>query len=167
MDPRVLRILISSVAFSHKAHLNTLNKKELMKGVRFNNISLEDIRNSSGDLKIIRRFFGNDMVEKRCYATSFLAKKFYNRDISLGFEDDTNTGNYYDLKTIYVLTSLITVRIKRLFINIGNHKNNFGSLKFHSIDRAYHFTDKQTRRERLSFIINPSNYVSTIEFMAL
>jgi hypothetical protein len=144
-----------------------LNDTELFDGIRFNNVSLGTIMESSGNLNQIKTLFGNDIVEKANTTAPFLAKGIYNNNISFGFEDETDTGNNYDLTYIKVKNSSVTVNIKGLSIKIGDDKSKFGNLLFNSSDSSYNFTDQDTGSVGLHFKINQAtNKISEIKFIA-
>jgi len=152
---------------SCKAQLNNLNDTELFEGIKFNNISLGSIMESSGDLAIIKSYFGNNIIEGANDSAPFLAKFLYNNDISFGFEDETDTGNNYDLTYIRVRNSSVIVNIKGLSIKIGDDKSKFGNLLLNANTNKFIFTDQDTGSVGLSFQIDSiTNKVTAIKFIA-
>lgn len=151
------------MAISCNAQLNNLNDTELFEGIKFNNISLGSIMQSSGDLAIIKSYFGNDMQEILNSSGPYIGKELYNGYFVFGFEDETDTGNNYDLTDITVRNSSVIVNVKGLSIKIGDDKSEFGNLLFNTNDKSYNFTDQDTGSVGLSFKIdNQTNKVSEI-----
>ncbi len=159
--------MVLLVTISCKAQLNNLNDNELFEGIQFNNVSLGTIMESSGDLNKMKTLFRNNIVEEANDSAPFLAKELSNDNIVLSFEDETDTGNNYDLTSIYVLNSSVTVNIKGLSIKIGDDKSKFGNLIFNTYkeDNSYNFTDQDTGSVGLHFKINSSNKVSEINLI--
>ena len=153
------------LSFSCKAQLNNLTDTELFEGIRFNNVSLGAIMVASGDLTKMRALFGDSIQEIPNDSAPFLAKSLYNDNFSFGFEDETDTGNNYDLAYIYIKNSSVTVTVKGLSIKIGDDKSKFGNLLFNSKYKRYNFTDQDTGSVGLSFQIDSSNKVSDIELI--
>lgn len=155
------------MSISCKAQLNNLNDIELFEGIKFNNISLGSIMESSGVLSNMKSYFGNNIIEEANDTAPFLAKFLYNNDISFGFEDETDTGNNYDLTYITVKNSSVLVHIKGLSIKIGDDKSKFGNLLLNANTNKFVFTDQDTGSVGLSFKIDSiSNKVTAIKFIA-
>ena len=122
---------------------------------------------SSGNLNRLKSLFGNDIEERPNNTAPFLAKFLYNNDISFGFEDETDTGNNYDLTYISVKNSNVNVNVKGLTIKIGDDKSKFGNLLLNTEDNSINFTDRDTGSVSLSFQIDPNtNKVTEIKFIA-
>ncbi len=167
MKKLILTLIVLLTTMSCKAQLNNLNDTELFEGIKFNNITLGAIMESSGNLNTMKTYFGNDIQEQPNNSAPFLAKNLSNNNFSFGFEDETDTGNNYDLTSIYVLNSSVVVNVKGLSIRIGDHKSKFGSFLFNTTDSSYNFTDADTGSVGLSFKIDPvTNKVSEISFIA-
>jgi hypothetical protein len=62
------------ITISCKAQLNNLNDTELFEGIKFNNISLGAIMESSGDLSKMKSYFGNNIQEVPNNSGSYIAK---------------------------------------------------------------------------------------------
>ena len=120
---------------------------------------------SSGDLTKMREYFGNSIQERPNDTAPFLAKFLWNNNISFGFEDETDSGNNYDLTYIKVKNSSVIVNVKGLSIKIGDDKSKFGNYLFNSTDSSYNFTDADTGSVGLHFKINNFNKVSKIELI--
>ncbi|MFS4456723.1 hypothetical protein [Maribacter sp. 2304DJ31-5] len=161
----ILTITILFATISCKSQLNNLNDTELFDGIRFNNVTLSQIMKSKGKLNQMKILFGNDIQEKSNDTAPFLAKFLWNDNISFGYEDETDSGNNYDLTYIRIRSSNVIVNVKGLSIKIGDDKNKFGNLLFNSSDSSYNFTDKDTGSVGLSFKIDRSNKVSAIELI--
>ena len=129
---KILTLIILFATISCKAQLNNLNDTELFDGIRFSNVSLGDIMRTKGYVTKMRNLFGNDMQERPNNSAPFLAKFLWNNDISFGFEDETDSGNNYDLTYIDVKNSSIIVQVKGLSINIGDDKSKFGNYLFNT-----------------------------------
>ena len=161
----ILTIVFLFAAISCKAQLNYLNNDtELFDGIKFNNVSLGDIMITSGDLTKMKALFGSDIQEKPNNTAPFLAKFLINNDISFGFEDETDTGNDYDLTYIRVKNSSVIVNVKGLSVKIGDHKSKFNNFIFNTYkeDNSFNFTDKETTSIGLSFKIDNNDKVSEI-----
>lgn len=159
-------ILALTITISCKAQLNNLNETELMYGIKFNNITLKNITESNGNLSQIKSFFGNDIQQEINNTSPSLAKDFYNNNISLGFEDQSDTGNNYDLSSIYVLNSSITINVQSLSIKLGDHKSKFSGLLFNPNCNSYVFTNENKGTIALSFKIdNQTDKVSEIKLI--
>ena len=161
-------ILTTVVLFSitcSRAQLNNLNDSELFDGIKFNNVSLGDIMVASGDLTKMRSYFGNSIQERPNNTAPFLAKFLWNNHLSFGFEDETDTGNDYDLTYIKVKSNIVTVNVKGLSIKIGDDKSKFKGFLFNAKDSSYNFTDRDTGSVGLSFKIGKHNTVSEIKLI--
>ena len=161
----ILTIVILFAGISCKAQFNYLNSTEVFDGIKFNNISLGNIMTASGDLTKMKAFFGNDIQERPNNTAPFLAKFIINNGISFGFEDETDTGNNYDLTYIRVKNSSVIVNVKGLSVKIGDHKSKFMGLKLNS-NNNYNFTDKETGSTSLFFKIDKNDKVSEIEYIS-
>ena len=164
---QILIILIINLLLpiSCKAQLNNINNDEFGESIKFNNVTLGEIMVASGDLNKMKTFFGNDIQEVVNDTAPSLAKDFYNDNISLGFEDERDLGNNYDLARIYIRNSSITVKVKELVIKIGDDKRKFNNYLFNSNSSSYNFTDAGTGSVGLSFKINNLNKVSGIKLI--
>jgi hypothetical protein len=161
----ILTIVFLFAAISCKAQLNYLNNDtELFDGIKFNNVSLGDIMIASGDLTKMKTFFGSDIQETPNNTGIYIGKELSNNNIVFSFEDETDTGNNYDLTSIIVLNSLVIVNVKGLSVKIGDHKSKFNNFIFNTYkeDNSFNFTDKETTSVGLSFKIDNNDKVSEI-----
>ena len=156
-------ILFSSLCC--KAQLNYINNDEFGKTIKFNNVSLGDIMVASGDLTKMRNYFGNSIQERPNNTAPFLAKFLWNNHLSFGFEDETDTGNNYDLTYIKVKSNYVTVNVKGLSIKLWDDKSKFKDFLFNAEDSSYNFTDADTGSVGLSFKISKQNTVSEIKLI--
>lgn len=161
----ILTIVILFAGISCEAQFNYLNTTEVFDGVKFNNISLGNIMTSSGDLTKMKTFFGSDTQERPNNTAPFLAKFIINKNISFGFEDETDTGNNYNLTYIRVKNSSVIVNVKGLSVKIGDHKRKFKGFKLNS-NNKYNFTDKETGSTSLFFKIDKHDKVSEIKYIS-
>ncbi|MFS4456716.1 hypothetical protein [Maribacter sp. 2304DJ31-5] len=161
----ILTIIILFATISCKSQLNNLNDTELFDGIRFNNVTLSQIMKSKGKLNQMKILFGNNIVEEANDTGPYIGKELSNNNIVFSFEDETDSGNNYDLTYIDILNSNVIVNVKGLSIKIGDDKNKFGNLLFNPSDSSYNFTDKDTGSVGLSFKIDRSNKVSAIELI--
>ena len=162
----ILTIVFLFAAISCKAQFNYLNNgTEVFDGIKFNNVSLGDIMIASDDLTKMKALFGSDIQEKPNNTAPFLAKFLINNDISFGFEDETDTGNNYDLTYIRVKNSSVIVNVKGLSVKIGDHKSKFNNFNLNS-NNNYNFTDKDTGSISLFFKIDNNDKVSEIEYIS-
>ncbi len=161
-------ILTTVILFSitcSKAQLNNINNDEFGESIKFNNVSLGDIMVASGDLTKMRSYFGNDMQERPNNTAPFLAKFLWNNHLSFGFEDETDTGNDYDLTYIKVKSNYVVVNVKGLSIKLYDDKSKFKDFLFNEKYSSYNFTDADTGSVGLSFKINKYNKVSEIKLI--
>jgi hypothetical protein len=161
----ILITIVLLFSVSCKAQLNNLNETELFDGIKFNNISLRNIMNSKGNLTQMKVYFVNDIQERPNDTAPYLAKFLWNNNISFGFEDETDSGNNYDLTYIRVRNSSVIVNVKGLSIKIGDSRSKFGNYLFNENDSSYNFTDADTGSVGLSFKIDINNKVSAIELI--
>ena len=164
---QILIILIINLLLpiSCKAQLNNINNDEFGESIKFNNVTLGEIMVASGDLNKMKTFFGNDIQETPNNTGFYIGKNIFDTNLYFHFEDETDTGNNYDLTYIEVKNSSVTVNIKRLSIKIGDDKRKFNNYLFNSDDSSYNFTDADTGSVGLSFKINNLNKVSGIELI--
>jgi hypothetical protein len=161
----ILTIVILFAGISCEAQFNYLNTTEVFDGIKFNNISLGNIMTSSGDLTKMKTFFGSDIQETPNNTGIYIGKELSNDNIVFSFEDETDTGNNYNLTTIIVLDSSVIVNVKGLSVKIGDHKRKFRGFKLNS-NNKYNFTDKDTGSTSLFFKIDKNNKVSEIEYIS-
>jgi len=161
----ILTIVILFAGISCEAQFNYLNETEVFDGIKFNNISLGNIMTSSGDLTKMKTFFGSDIQETPNNTGIYIGKELSNDNIVFSFEDETDTGNNYNLTTIIVLDSSVIVNVKGLSVKIGDHKRKFRGFKLNS-NNKYNFTDKETGSTSLFFKIDKNNKVSEIEYIS-
>jgi len=157
----IIGLLLATISCA--AQLNNIKNDEFGESIRFNTISLGDIMVASGDLTKMKSYFGNDIQQEANDTAPFLAKDLYNNNFSFGFEDETDTGNNYDLAYILILNSSVIVNVEGLSIKIGDDKSKFGDYLFNATDSSYNFTDADTGSVGLHFKINNLNKVSKIE----
>lgn len=156
-------VLFTTICCS--AQLNYINNDEFGKSVKFNDVSLRDIMIASGDLAKMRGYFGDSIKERPNTTAPFLAKNLSNNDISFGFEDETDSGTNYDLATIYILNSKVTVNVKGLSVKLGDDKSKFKDFLFNAKSNSYSFTDADTGSVGLSFKISKYGRVSEIRLI--
>ena len=60
---------------------------------------------ASGDLTKMKALFGSDILETLSNTGFYIGKELSNDNIVFSFEDETDTGNNYDLTSITVLDS--------------------------------------------------------------
>jgi hypothetical protein len=161
----ILTIVILFAGISCEAQFNYLNTTEVFDGVKFNNISLGNIMTSSGDLTKMKTFFGSDIQETPNNTGIYIGKELSNDNIVFSFEDETDTGNNYNLTTIIVLDSSVIVNVKGLSVKIGDHKRKFRGFKLNS-NNKYNFTDKETGSTSLFFKIDKHDKVSEIKYIS-
>ena len=161
----ILTIVILFAGISCKAQFNYLNSTEVFDGIKFNNVPLGNIMIASGDLTKMKAFFGNDIQERPNNTAPFLAKFIINNGISFGFEDETDSGNNYDLTYITVKNSSVIVNVKGLSVKIGDRKSKFIGFKLNS-NNNYNFTDKETGSTSLFFKIDKNDKVSEIKYIS-
>ena len=161
----ILTIVILFAGISCEAQFNYLNSTEVFDGIKFNNISLGNIMTSSGDLTKMKTFFGSDIQETPNNTGIYIGKELSNDNIVFSFEDETDTGNNYNLTTIIVLDSSVIVNVKGLSVKIGDHKRKFRGFKLNS-NNKYNFTDKETGSTSLFFKIDKNNKVSEIKYIS-
>jgi hypothetical protein len=161
----ILTIVILFAGISCEAQFNYLNTTEVFDGVKFNNISLGNIMTSSGDFTKMKTFFGSDIQETPNNTGIYIGKELSNDNIVFSFEDETDTGNNYNLTTIIVLDSSVIVNVKGLSVKIGDHKSKFKGFKLNS-NNNYNFTDKETGSTSLFFKIDRNDKVSEIEYIS-
>jgi len=147
------------------AQLNYINNDEFGKSVKFKNVSLGDIMVASGDLTKMRNLFGSSIQERPNTTAPFLAKFLWNNHLSFGFEDETNTGNNYNLSYIDVYSNYVVVNVKGLSIKLWDDKSKFKDFLFNAKDSSYNFTDRDTGSVGLSFKISKYGKVSAIELI--
>ena len=120
---------------------------------------------ASGDLTKMKTFFGSDIQETPNNTGIYIGKELSNDNIVFSFEDETDTGNNYDLTSIIVLDSSVTVNVKGLSVKIGDRKSKFMGFKLNS-NNNYNFTDKETGSTSLFFKIDKNDKVSEIEYIS-
>ena len=163
------KIIITTIALFGSlccsAQLNYINNDEFGKSVKFNNVSLGDIMVASGDLTKMKKMFGNSIQERPNNTAPFLAKFLWNNHLSFGFEDETDSGNNYDLTYIKVKSGSVVVNVKGLSIKLYDDKSKFKGFLFNAKDSSYNFTDRDTGSVGLSFKISKHNTVSEIKLI--
>jgi hypothetical protein len=162
----ILTIVFLFAAISCKAQLNYLNNDtELFDGIKFNNVSLGDIMIASGDLTKMKALFGSDIQETPNNTGFYIGKNIFNTNLYFHFEDETDTGNNYDLTYIRVKNSSVIVNVKGLSVKIGDHKSKFNNFNLNS-NNNYNFTDNDTGSISLFFKIDKDDKVSEIEYIS-
>jgi len=164
----ILTIVILFAGISCEAQFNYLNSTEVFDGIKFNNVSLGDIMIASGDLTKMKAFFGSDIQETPNNTGIYIGKNIFNTNLYFHFEDETNTGNNYDLTYIRVKNSSVIVNVKGLSVKIGDHKSKFRGFIFNTYkeDNSFNFTDKDTGSISLSFKIDKDDKVSEIKYIS-
>ncbi|QMU64764.1 MAG: hypothetical protein GKR88_11010 [Flavobacteriaceae bacterium] len=167
MKKILITTLFFIIIFSCKIQLNNLNDTELFDGIKFNNVSLRSIMDSKGDVTQMRALFGNDIQQEDNNSGPFIGKDIFNSKFYFHYEDETDTGQDFDLTYIKVKNSSVIVNIRGLSIKIGDDRSKFGSLLFNTRFNGYVFTDQDTGSVSLSFQIdNDTNKVTEIKFTA-
>ena len=161
----ILTIVILFAGISCKAQFNYLNSTEVFDGIKFNNVPLGNIMTASGDLTKMKTFFGSDIQETPNNTGIYIGKNIFNTNLYFHFEDETDTGNNYDLTYIRVKNSSVIVNVKGLSVKIGDHKSKFMGLKLNS-NNNYNFTDKETGSTSLFFKIDKNDKVSEIKYIS-
>lgn len=165
MKKITLLILVIFLSFLSRAQHTNLSFDEMTFGVKFNNITLEKISETEGNLIQMRTLFGSSVQETPNNSGPFLGKNIFNEDIYFHFEDETDTGSNFNLSYIVVKSSSILVNVKNLSIKIGNDKSKFGGFPFSSTSNSFNFIDQETGSAVLSFKIDSTtNKVSEITF---
>jgi hypothetical protein len=155
------------IVFACKAQHTNLTNEELFDGIKFNNVSLRTIMRSRGDLSQIKNLFGNGIQEQPNETGPFLAKEFFNENIYIHFEDETDSGDDYYLTYINVKNSSVLVQVKGISIRIGDDKSKFGRTPFNPNSSSFNFIDQDTGSVSLSFVIDSAtNKVTEIKFIA-
>ena len=95
----------------------------------------------------------------------YIGKNIFNTNLYFHFEDETDTGNNYDLTYIRVKNSSVIVNVKGLSVKIGDHKSKFMGFKLNS-NNKYNFTDKDTGSTSLFFKIDKNDKVSEIKYIS-
>ena len=115
----------------------------------------------------MKLLFGNDIQERPNDTAPFLAKFIWNTNLSFGFEDETDTGNNYDLTYIDVKNNSVIVNVKGLSIKLGDDKSKFGNILLNSNTNSYVFTDQDTGSVSLSFKVDSlTNKVIEINYIS-
>ena len=129
------------------------------------NVPLGNIMTASGDLTKMKTFFGSDIQETPNNTGIYIGKNIFNTNLYFHFEDETDTGNNYDLTYIRVKNSSVIVNVKGLSVKIGDHKSKFMGFKLNS-NNKYNFTDKDTASTSLFFKIDKNDKVSEIKYIS-
>lgn len=153
------------ISYSGLAQNNTLSDSEFSNGIEFNGISLTTIMSSNANIRLIRSYFGNEILEQSNNSAPSLAKDFYSNDISIGFEDETNSGTNYQLRSIYILNSNLRVKVQDLSVKIGDDGSMFENFSFNTNTRSFVFIDESTGSASLSFEIDNTNKVKGISLI--
>ena len=161
----ILTIVFLFAAISCEAQFNYLNGTEVFDGIKFNNVSLGDIMIASGDLTKMKALFGSDIQETPNNTGIYIGKNIFNTNLYFHFEEETDTGNNYDLTYIRVKNSSVIVNVKGLSVKIGDHKSKFRGFKLNS-NNKYNFTDKDTGSTSLFFKIDNNDKVSEIKYIS-
>ena len=111
--------------YSCKAQTNQLTEAEFY-NIKINNITLRSIYDTNADLTKMRTLFGDSLVYQANTTGPSLGRDFWNDNIYLNFEDDSNTGNQYNLTNIQVESSSENVTIKGITIKLGDDVSIFG-----------------------------------------
>ncbi len=105
----ILLVSIFSICYS-TAQRNTLTYDELY-GIKFNNVTLGQIETTEANTAQMQTLFGGTLSSEMNETSPSLAKDFSNSAITLGFEDDNDTGDSYYLAYMSVLDESMEVTI--------------------------------------------------------
>ncbi len=165
MKKLILFALLSCQFIHIKAQQNKLSDQELFEGIKFENVSLGKIMDTNGDLTLMKNLYGDSLVVKVDTSSPFLAKFISTDKISFGFEDESESGNDYNLAFIVVRSQEISVQVKDLNVRLGDDKSKFADLLFNQKFNGYIFTDNDTGTTSLSFELDDKEKVSSIRFI--
>ena len=169
----LILIVILSLSCSCKAQTNQLEEDDFY-SIAFNNITLGSIEETDANISQMQSLFGNSLNVRIPEDSPSLAKDFWNDDIIIGFQDDSDTGLEYYILYIKLLTPLFSVNVKGMTAKIGDSISVFED-KFvfnkNSVDAdnsKYYwltFLDATTGTSSLSFTVDKfTNIIKEIEY---
>lgn len=142
--------------FSCTAQINTVNIEELA-NISFNDIKLTQIRSIRGIDENAEALFGKGNFESKANTSGpDLGRDFWNEDITFGFEDSSNSGNYFYLLYLYVNHSNVQVTVKDVTVSIGDDIDAFQGYNISENNHWVVFADEDTSTIDITFIFNPS-----------
>jgi len=156
--------------YSCKAQLNELTQTEFL-NIKFSNVTLDQIYGTEGDINQMKALFGNDLLTEANTTGPSLGRDFWNNNIYLNFEDDSNTGNQYSPTNIQVKNASVSVTVKGVTAKLGDDKSVFANNKAINThvgsNNTIAFIDKLTGSALLIFKIDEiSNKIIEITFNA-
>ena len=93
------------------------------------------------------------------------SKFIFNSDISLGFEDEENSGDF-DLSWVSIRSSLISVTIKGVGFKLGSSKSDLKNYTYNADASSFVFTDADTGSVSLFFHIGKDERIKEIKFVS-
>lgn len=151
-----LTLVLLLLALSCRAQINTLNTDELA-NISFNDIKLTQIRRIRGIDQNAEALFGKGKFESEANTSGpDLGRDFWNEDITFGFEDSSNTGEYFYLLYLYVNHSNVQVTVKDVTVSIGDNIDAFQGYNISENNHWVVFADEDTSTIDITFIFNPS-----------
>ena len=111
---RVLYLLVLFVFEDAQAQQYLLSDQIKIEGT-----SLGELMTSHGNLSQLKVYLGDSLIEKQDNSAPHPSKFIFNSDISLGFEDGDNRGEF-DLSWISIRSNLISVTIRGVGFKLGS-----------------------------------------------
>ena len=156
----VLYLLVLFVIEYAQAQQNLLSDQIKIEGT-----SLGELMASHGNLSQLKVYLGDSLIEKQDNSAPHPSKFIFNSDISLGFEDEENSGDF-DLSWISIRSSLISVTIKGVGFKLGSSKSDLKNYKYNIDASSFVFTDADTGSVSLFFHIGKDERIKEIKFVS-
>ncbi|MCH2032410.1 MAG: hypothetical protein MK202_02730 [Tenacibaculum sp.] len=121
----ILLFAIPSVIFSQISS-NIISQNDF-DNIKINNSTLKTIKESQGELNLIKNMFGENFTDKTIDPDGEFKNYEYN-GFSIGFSGLTGTLDNPELSSFEITNSDWSVTIKGNVIKVGNHKNNLGDV---------------------------------------
>jgi len=151
-----LTLVLFLSVLSCRAQINTLNDDELFE-IKFNQFTLDDIMGIDGIDENAETLFGKGNFESEANTSGpDLGRDFWNEDITFGFEDSSNTGDYFYLLYLYVNHSNVQVTVKDVTVSIGDDIGAFQGYTINEQHNRVSFYDEDTATIGIVFSFNPS-----------
>ena len=147
------------------AQQNLLSDLELFDQIKIEGTSLGDIMTTHGNLNQLKAYFGDSLIEKQDNSAPHPSKFIFNSDISLGFEDEENNGEF-DLSWIAIRSNLISISVKGTTLKLGSLKSDLKYYDFNSNASSFVFTDADTGSVSLNFKIGKDDKITEILFIS-